>query len=146
MRQIEGGCHCGNIRFQFLWPLVDTQIPVRACGCSFCTKHSGIYTSHPEAQLAVEIVDRSLVNKYMFGTKTAEFHICSRCGVVPFVTSTIDGREYAVVNVNTFNDVDPSELTSSVSNFDAETTADRLGRRKRSWIPNVSVTHAHPEA
>lgn len=142
MRHIKGGCHCGNIRFQFFWPLGGAEIPVRACSCSFCTKHRGTYTSHPEAQLSVEIADESRINKYVFGTKTAEFHVCTRCGVMPFVTSKIGGREYAVVNANTFNDVDPSTLTSSVSHFAGETTTERLERRKRIWIPNVSITRA----
>lgn len=139
MRQIEGGCHCRNIRYTFLWPGPDGVIPVRACSCTFCTKHGGIYTSHPEGQLMVEIADQSLVAAYRFGTETAEFHICSRCGVVPIVTSTIHGHEYAVVNTNTFENVDPSELSSSASDFEGEATGDRLGRRQRTWIANVNV-------
>jgi hypothetical protein len=140
MRQIEGRCHCGNIRFKFLWPSLEVEIPVRVCGCSFCTRHNGTYTSHPNARLTVEIADKSLVNKYVFGTKTAEFHICARCGVVPFVTSKIDGHEYAVVNVNTFENAHALQLRSSVSDFEGEALADRLQRRKRTWIPPVTVS------
>ena len=32
-----------------------------------------------------------LFSTYSFGTKTAEFHVCSRCGIVPVVTSAIEG-------------------------------------------------------
>ncbi|MEE8212176.1 MAG: hypothetical protein V3T85_09670 [Acidiferrobacterales bacterium] len=142
MRQIEGRCHCGNIQFKFLWPSLEAEIPVRVCGCSFCTRHNGTYTSHPNARLIVEIAVKSLVNKYVFGTKTAEFHICERCGVVPFVTSKIDGHEYGVVNVNTFENVRALQLRSSVSDFEGEALADRLQRRKRTWIPDITISIA----
>ena len=48
MRRINGKCHCGNISYEFLWPEPGSRIPVRACSCTFCTKHGGVYTSHPE--------------------------------------------------------------------------------------------------
>jgi len=139
MRQIAGKCHCGSIRYEFLWPELGSQIPVRACSCTFCIKHGGVYTSHPDAQLTVQISDLTLVNKYIFGTKTAEFYICSGCGVVPFVTSTIEGHEYAVVNVNTFEGVSKSELDASVADFDGESVGDRLNRRKQRWISQVDI-------
>ena len=56
---------------------------------------------------------------------------------MPLVTSDIDGRLYAVVNVNTFNNVEPSLLQSSPASFDGETVAARLERRRRNWIPSV---------
>ncbi len=115
-------------------------MPVRRCGCSFCVRHNASYTSHPEARLSVQIADEELVSRYLFGTRTAEFHVCARCGVVPFVTSNIDGHEYAVVNVNAFENTSALKLRSSVSDFEAETLADRLQRRKRTWIQDVSIS------
>lgn len=83
------------------------------------------------------MADRSLVSTYAFGTKTADFHICSRCGVAPVVTSNIDGRVYAVVSVNAFEGVDPALLVRAPASFDGEGVDDRLSRRKRNWIPDV---------
>ena len=140
MRRIEGGCYCGNIRYDFQLPEPDGAIPVRACGCSFCQKHGGVYTSHPAGQLAARIEDPDLVERYRFGTETAEFHICRKCGVVPFVISEIDGTLYAVVNVNSFEGTNAFE--SSPSDFDGETVDSRLARRKRNWIPNVTIEAA----
>ena len=54
--------------------------------------------------LTITIEEPALVSKYAFGTGTARFHICGPRGVVTVVTSETDGRLYAVVNVNTFND------------------------------------------
>jgi hypothetical protein len=104
--KIKGQCHCENISYTFHWPGDEQSIPVRACSCSFCTMHGGVYTSHRYAELNARIQDEQWVNRYRFGTATADFYICSRCGAVPFVVSEIDGHTYAVVNVNTFNDVD----------------------------------------
>jgi hypothetical protein len=57
---------------------------------------------------------------YTFGTKTAEFHVCSKCGIVPVVTSTIDGHVHAVVSVNAFENVDSSLLQRAEVSFDGE--------------------------
>ncbi|MFQ5544445.1 MAG: hypothetical protein ACE5FE_00575, partial [Acidiferrobacterales bacterium] len=65
--------------------------------------------------------------------------ICASCGVVPFVTSKIQGKTYAVVNVNTFEDVNPEDLVSSVTDFDGESIDGRLQRRARNWIPQVTI-------
>jgi hypothetical protein len=137
MRRIAGRCHCGNIQYAFFWPGTDSDIPVRACNCSFCVKYHGVYTSHPEARLDVKIADRSRVHAYRFGTKTAEFHVCLNCGVVPFVTSAIDDVTYAVVNVNSFEEIDRDDLKESPSDVNGENTDSRLARRKRTWIPDV---------
>ena len=137
--KIQGQCHCGNISYTFHWPGDDQTIPVRACSCSFCTMHGGVYTSHREAALQAAIQNDELVNRYRFGTGTADFYICARCGAVPFVTSEIDSHLYAVVNVNTFQNVDRSIFQPAITHFDDETTESRLDRRERTWIPSVSI-------
>ena len=134
---IHGKCHCGNIAFSLDWKSDPSEIQVRACSCSFCVKHGGVWTSNPRGALKVRVENPEHVSKYAFGTKTAEFHTCTQCGVVPVVTSLIDGRLYAVVNVNTFEGVDPSLLHRSSTNFDGEGTDSRLERRKRNWIADV---------
>ena len=134
---IRGSCHCGNISFALTWEPDPTEIPARACTCSFCVKHGGVWTSSPSASLQVEVKDASAVSKYAFGTRTAVFHICARCGVVPVVTSEIEGQLYAVVSVNAFENVEPSLLKRASVSFAEETEASRLSRRKRGWVANV---------
>ena len=87
--------------------------------------------------LTVRVKDSKQVSPYAFGTKTAEFQVCSNCGIVPVVTSTIDGHVYAVVNVNTFENVDSSLLQRAAVSFDGEGQGDRLARRQRNWIGRV---------
>ena len=134
---IKGRCHCGNVAFDLDWAGDASEIPARACGCSFCIKHGGVWTSNPQATLVVSIADPALVSRYAFGTRTATFHVCARCGAVPLVTSEIAGRLYAVVNVNTLEDVDRSRLRHAAANFDGEDVESRLARRGRNWIRDV---------
>lgn len=136
---INGKCHCGNISFSLDWPGETPEIPARACGCTFCVKHGGVWTSKSGATLNVRIHDPAASSKYTFGTATATFHVCSRCGVVPFVSSDIENRRYAVVNVNTFEGVDPSRLHRANANFEGEDVGSRLSRRARNWIDNVHI-------
>jgi hypothetical protein len=134
---IQGSCHCGNISFELTWAPDPAQIPARACGCSFCVKHAGVWTSNPEGSLRIVVRQPSLVSNYSFGTRTAVFHTCTRCGVVPVVTSEIDQRLYAVVSVNAFDNVDRSLLRQAAASFEGESVESRLDRRKRSWIAAV---------
>ena len=137
---LNGKCHCGNIAFELEWEGDPTGIPARACGCSFCVKHGGVWTSDPKSRLVVAMDDASLVSKYAFGSRTATFHVCSRCGTVPLATSEIANHLYAVVNVNTLENVDPSRLNHATANFDGEDVASRLARRTRNWIADVSFS------
>ena len=140
--QIEGKCHCGNISYTLRWPGDGAEIPVRVCGCTFCTKHGGAWTSHRDSELFAIIRDESIISKYEFGTATAEFYVCSSCGAVPFVTSAIDNHLYAVVNVNTIDGIDPSAFVRAAADFEEEDTETRLVRRKRNWIQSVRITPA----
>ena len=140
--RIQGSCHCGNIRFTLDWGHEPPRIPARACGCTFCTKHGGVWTSSPTGSLRVSVRDPAQVNRYTFGTRTADFHVCTACGVVPVVTSTIGGRTYAVVSVNAFEGVDPALLDRSPADFDGEGEGDRLARRQRNWIADVAFLPA----
>jgi hypothetical protein len=135
--QIAGRCHCGNISFALTIEPDPTEIPARSCMCSFCVKHGGVWTSSPTGSLRVSTKNPERVNKYAFGTRTARFHICTTCGIVPFVTSTIEGREYAVVSVNAFEGVPASMLRRASASFDGEGEGERLARRAKNWISSV---------
>jgi hypothetical protein len=134
---IRGKCHCGNVSFALAWEPDPKEIQARMCGCTFCVKHGGVWTSNPRGSLEIRIEDRALVPGYEFGTKTAQFHVCGRCGIVPVVTSRVEGRLYAVVSVNAFEGVDPAMIKKAPASFDGEGTDSRLERRQRSWIPDV---------
>src|SRR5262245_54030042 len=93
--------------------------------------------SCPTGSLTVSVKDRTRISGYAFGTKTAEFHVCTGCGVVPVVTSRIDDSLYAVVSVNTFENVDPALIRRSPSTSEVNNEQARLNRRQRNWIADV---------
>ena len=140
MRRIEGKCHCGNIAFELEWPGDSDEIPARACDCTFCAKHAGVWTSRADATLRVAVQSDADVSRYEFGTETARFHVCRRCGVVPLVTCELEGHTFAVVNVHAFVDVDPACLRRAPASFEGEDLATRLARRSGDWIRDVQFT------
>ena len=137
---IWGSCHCRNMSFTLDWQPEPAEIPARACTCSFCIKHGGVWTSCPNGSLRVTVENPSRVSPYSFGTGTAQFHVCTICGIVPVVTSLIEGRLYAVVSVNAFDDVDRSLLRHISASLGEESAAERIERRKRNWIARVQYT------
>ena len=140
---IDGSCHCRNIRFRLDWQPEPEFIPARACDCSFCVKHGGVWTSCPAGKLQVTLRHPDRVAVYAFETKTADFHVCCICGVVPVVSCSIDERLYAVVSVNAFDDAARSLIRQAPISFSAEATGDRLARRQRNWIAQVEFLSNH---
>ncbi|MGA9334667.1 MAG: hypothetical protein WBV39_10360 [Rudaea sp.] len=139
--QIPGRCHCGNISFVYSLEPDPAEIPARACSCSFCAKHGGVWTASPTASLVARIDNAQQVNRYAFGTRTAQFHVCRICGIAPFVTSMIQGREYALVSVNAFENVPASMLCHTTASFDGEEETQRLERRAKNWVPDVQFVN-----
>jgi hypothetical protein len=140
MKTIEGGCHCGNVRYRLRWPAALEPVPARACGCSFCRSRRASYTSHREAELEAFISDETQLNRYRFATGTADFYICRLCGAMTFATSEIDGQLRAVVNVWTFDQAENMRFEVASTDFDGESVDRRLQRRARNWIPRVKIS------
>lgn len=136
---IPGHCQCGNISFVLECVEAPGEIPARACACSFCTAHGGVWSALPSAKLRVRIKHPERVRRHTFATGTAEFHVCQQCGDVPLVTSLIDGRLFAVVNANVLQGIPPSLFKHSQADFDRESVEARLERRRRGWIADVSI-------
>lgn len=149
---IEGGCHCRKLRYKLGWPVSpsgdeEVKIPARRCSCSFCTRIDGVWTSHPEATLAISEAGDLPPTKYRFATGTADFLFCSQCGITPVVVCEIEGRKFAVVNVNTFDeDSGGFTLDYGDTNFDGESLDDRQGRRKARWIGRIAWLGARSHA
>ena len=141
---IHGKCHCGAIVFALDWPGDQPNVIARACSCSFCSKHGGVWTANPDAKVSVTLKQIDIVSRYSFGTNTAAFYVCKRCGAVPFATSEIESHVYAVVNANTFEDLDSSRLIRQSVSFEGEEQRSRLARRQRNWISRVEISMAVP--
>ncbi len=108
------------------------ELPVRTCGCSFCTKHRPRYTSDPAGRVTIEIDDEANVSRYRFGLSLADFLVCRRCGV--FVAAYEPGR--AVVNIEALDDAAAfTTPATQFTDYDREDVAARTARRARAWSP-----------
>lgn len=139
MHQIEGGCHCGNIKLHYHSPLPPAELPVRSCDCSFCTKQGAYYTSHPQGKLTVIFSDRSRIKNYRFATLTADAWFCTRCGTYVLMTSEIDHHLYAALNVNCLDNMHFNRLTVPALSLSEDSIEQRLTRRQKAWIGTVSL-------
>jgi hypothetical protein len=130
-----GGCHCGNISVRLRLSRSPEQMPLRSCACSFCRSHGTRTVSDREGSVEITATDRSLVERYQFGSRTADYLLCRRCGVyVGAVCETSTGLR-AVVNVNCLDDRAAFTQSPSAPDYDGESTTTRLDRRSVNWMP-----------
>jgi hypothetical protein len=129
-----GGCHCHSVEIRFESDKTTSELPLRTDTCSFCNKHHAVYTSDPQGEVHLAVRDATLLERYRFGTKTADFLLCKSCGV--FIAAYMPEPPLAVVNVNAL-DARAAFLQNelSVVNLDAESLEDRLARRRARWTP-----------
>jgi hypothetical protein len=132
-----GACHCRNICIRLESDKAPSELPLRTDTCSFCNKHHAIYTSDPEGEAHLAVRDAQLVERYRFGTRTADFLICKSCGV--FIAAYMSEPPLAVINVNVL-DARAEFLKNEVlvTNLDAETVEQRLARRRARWTKVAS--------
>ncbi|MEO0324740.1 MAG: GFA family protein [Myxococcota bacterium] len=76
---LEGGCHCGAVRFH-------VRTPSRAlldCNCSICRRKGFLHLIVPAGAFTLLHGDEQLVT-YTFGTHVAKHRFCRVCGISPF--------------------------------------------------------------
>lgn len=139
LHEMPGGCHCGNIRFTYGSPVPPAEVPVRACDCSFCRRQGAYYTSNPGGRLRAVVREGGAVRKYRYATLTSEAWICAKCGCLTFFTCDLDGKLYAAINVNSFDDFQFNRLTVPTLSLSDEPVEKRLARRQRAWIGDVEI-------
>jgi hypothetical protein len=131
----RGGCHCGNLRLTLRLSQAPADTRLRACGCSFCRAHNTCTTSDPDGAVDIRAADWSLVEFYRFGTGTAEFLICKRCGVYVGAIGESASGTRAVINTNCLEDRTAFTQQTQPVDHDGEAIGDRLARRAVNWTP-----------
>lgn len=128
-----GRCHCGNLSLRLETARDPVQLGARACTCGFCRPRHMRWTSDPAGRVTLQVDDPSALSRYRFGTSTADFLICRRCGTV-LAAVDLDAGPRAVLNVDVLDAADrfPEPIPAS---FDGETTEDRRARRSQHWTP-----------
>ncbi len=133
--RFEGGCHCGNLGFVFEASAPLEVLGLRACQCSFCRAHGARTTSDPNGTIRVSVRDESKLSRYRFGLKTADFLVCSACGVYIGAVMQDGDHRWMTVNANTFRQPPRSDFSVSPMDFQAEDVPARRLRRKARWTP-----------
>jgi len=131
-RRYPGRCHCGRITVELVSAKTPSELGTRTDTCTFCAKHGSLYTSDAAGELHVTLHEPERVERYRFGSQTADFLICTACGV--FVAACMD--ELGVLNINVL--AERAEFLANpvrVADLDGESLEDRLARRRRNWTP-----------
>jgi hypothetical protein len=135
---LEGGCHCGAITLAFYTGLLPATTSPRACDCSFCRAHGAAWLSDTAAQLVIRARRPDRLRRYRQGSASAEFLLCSDCGVLVAVVFEEENRRFAAVNVACLDARDtfaPAVATSPQS----LTPDEKTDRWRRLWIPDVQL-------
>lgn len=106
MQSVEGGCHCGAVRFR-----ADVDLSgVAECNCSHCSKKGFILAFTPSSRFEL-LSGEDRLAEYRFNTKKIAHLFCSVCGVQPFGRGEgPDGTKMAMVNVRCLDNVDLAAL------------------------------------
>jgi hypothetical protein len=78
IREIDGACHCGTVRFHVR--LTDGLRSARRCNCSFCRMRGAVaLTANLDGLTVTEGADS--LTLYQFNTGTAKHYFCAKCGI-----------------------------------------------------------------
>ena len=103
MLTMEGGCHCGRVRFR-----VTADLAVIDCNCSICIKKGILHLIVPPERFEL-ISGKDDLTTYEFNTRTAKHTFCKHCGVHPFYVPRSDPGKIDV-NARCLDDIDVAEL------------------------------------
>jgi len=131
----RGGCHCGNLSVTLRLDTPPAEVRLRACQCSFCRAHNTRTTSDPDGAAEIRAKDWSLVQFYRFGTATADFLICRRCGVYIGAVAEAAAGKRAVINTNCLDDRTAFTAIPVPVNHNGEAAQQRQERRAGNWTP-----------
>ena len=141
----QGGCHCGNLRVQVQLTQPPADILIRSCACSFCRSHGTRTVSDPAGQADLWASDWNLVQRYRFGSRTADYLFCRRCGVYVGAACETPSGHRSVINTLCLGDREAFTQEPTRPDYDGEATEARLARREANWMPIVIHEHEREE-
>ena len=104
MPMMQGGCHCGRVRFSVAADLDQ----VTECNCSICTKKGFLHLIVPCEQFEL-ISGKDDLATYTFNTRVAKHTFCRVCGIHAFYVPRSDPDKIDV-NVRCIDNVDLSAI------------------------------------
>ena len=121
MKTMQGGCHCGRVRFK-----VTTDLDrVTYCNCSICSKKGFLHLIVPPEQFDL-VSGEDALTTYTFNTGVAKHTFCKVCGIHAFYVPRSDPDKIDV-NVRCIDGVDIESLT--VHTFDGQQWEEAMGKK-----------------
>ena len=121
MKTMQGGCHCGRVRFKVTADLTR----VTYCNCSICSKKGFLHLIVPPEQFEL-LSGHDDLTTYTFNTGVAKHTFCKHCGIHAFYVPRSDPDKIDV-NVRCIEGVDLSALT--IKTFDGKHWEEAMGQR-----------------
>ena len=132
---LSGACHCGQVEVAFETAMSVADLPLRACGCSFCRRHGTRAVADPNGRLTISAPPNGL-NRYRFGLRTADYLICRSCGACVAAVISGNGEDRATLNVTATVISELADRHAEPVDYDRETVEGRRARRLTSWTPS----------
>lgn len=101
MMILQGGCHCGAVRFEIISP---TSADMLDCNCSICSASGYIHHFIPHEKFTL-LSGQDMLTSYRFGSREAEHLFCKKCGVKSFYQPRSHPKSYSV-NLNILDGAD----------------------------------------
>jgi hypothetical protein len=131
----RGQCHCGALGFEYTTEIAPASWAVRACHCTYCLKHNGVYTSDPKGSVRFMHREPGLLSRYRFGHRTADFVFCGRCGSYLGAVTEEGGQGLMVINLAAFDPPVEGLPAPQPMSYEGEAIGDRNTRRAARWTP-----------
>ena len=138
---LRGACHCGQVEVAFETAMSVADLPLRACGCSFCRRHGTRAVADPNGRLTISAPPNGL-NRYRFGLRTADYLICRSCGAYVAAVISGNGEDRATLNVTATAISELADRHAEPVDYDRENADGRRARRLTSWTPSRIVQRA----
>lgn len=145
MPSLEGGCHCGNLRFSLVTDIDPATMVPRACDCSFCRRHATRALSDPAGAMTIRVAEASALSRYRFGMGFTDFLICRNCGVyigafMPDGPGNADGEAgFANLMAGALHHPDIIRQAATNVHRSSEDADKKRARRRAQWTPATLV-------
>ena len=121
MKTMQGGCHCGRVRFTVTADLDRVTV----CNCSICSKKGFLHLIVPPGQFDL-VSGKDDLTTYTFNTGVAKHTFCKHCGIHAFYVPRSD-PDKVDVNARCIDDIDLAAL--SLNYFDGKNWEQAMGQK-----------------
>lgn len=134
---LRGACRCKNL--QLSWQTVDYSVVPRACQCAYCVAQGAAYVSKSGSAFSARIAHPTQYRVVTHGSGLAQFHECTHCSDLVFVSVDIDGDCYGAINSRCL--VNPRGFADAVPfDFSGQSDEQKQQRWRQNWCSPVRIT------